>query len=59
MQNHFVRYEGDPDLLPIGESELVWLVRLLYQLASNLNTKYGDKIERLYLEDSVPGEMAR
>jgi len=53
------RYEGDPDLLPVGESELVWLVRGLYKLSSWVNTKYGERIQEVYQEDSIPGEMAR
>ena len=45
--------------MPVGESELVWMVRGLYQLSTWINNKYGEKIQKVYQDDSVPGEMAR
>jgi hypothetical protein len=35
------RYEGDPDLKPITHSEIVWVVRMLYDLSRYFNSRYG------------------
>lgn len=54
-----VRYEGDPDLKPITHSELVWLVRMLYDLSQWFNTRYSRQMSELYEQEGVLGESAR
>ena len=54
-----IKYEGDPDTRPITSREVVWIVRGLHQLSTSLNSHYGLRIQSLYSEDSVKGQMAR
>ena len=54
-----IKYEGDPDTRPITSREVVWIVRGLHQLSASLNGHYGLRVQSLYSEDSVRGQMAR
>ena len=54
-----IKYGGDPDTRPITSREVVWIVRGLHQLSACLNGHYGLRVQSLYSEDSVRGQMAR
>lgn len=53
MRRKDLKYEGDPDLRPIGSAELTLLVRWLYTFALFLNTKVSAHLivqQDLFLE---------
>ena len=52
-------YQGDPDMRPIGGSEVAWLVRLLHRAATGLNTRHGDRLEEVWRSGGVAGQLAR
>lgn len=54
-----IKYEGDPDLLPIMSTENAFLVRLLYHLALSINIQFGHVFQRLYYEPSFKGRLVR
>merc|ERR1719474_943836 len=54
-----VRYAGDPDLIPISQSEVGWLVRLMHQFCTHVNLKFGPALQSIYTEEGVVGELAR
>lgn len=54
-----VRYEGDPDLSPITHGEVVWLVRLLYQISLWLNKHYDEQLQLAWRRPGVLGRITR
>lgn len=54
-----LKFEGDPDLRPIGFGEFALLVRWLYSLATFLNTKYASRLLTGYHSTGVIGVLWR
>ncbi|KAL1494759.1 hypothetical protein ABEB36_010305 [Hypothenemus hampei] len=54
-----IKYDGDPDLLPIRGDESTFLVRILYQLATKLNENFGSTFYQLYHNRNYSGRLAR
>lgn len=54
-----IRYEGDPDLLPISQVEVQWLVRLLHRCSVWLNARAGERLGEVYHEAGLQGELGR
>ncbi|KAF7277955.1 hypothetical protein GWI33_009070 [Rhynchophorus ferrugineus] len=54
-----IKYDGDPDLLPIRSDECAFLVRMLYQLALYINENFGDKFYYFYHNPSFWGRLCR
>ncbi|KAK8396021.1 hypothetical protein O3P69_005241 [Scylla paramamosain] len=59
LRRRDLKYEGDPDLRPIGSMEVAFLVRWLYALCLILNTKYRDKMMTSYHRQDLVGWLAR
>lgn len=56
---HEIKYQGDPDLHPVRSYESTFLVRLLYQAATWVNSTYAFEIRELYARDNLVGGIAR
>lgn len=54
-----IKYEGDPDLMPIMSTENTFLVRVLYQLALKINEQFGLHFSRLYSLPTFKGRLTR
>ncbi|CAH0555499.1 unnamed protein product [Brassicogethes aeneus] len=54
-----IKYDGDPDLLPIRSDENTFLVRTLYQLALKINQQYGSLLYRMYHTHTFSGRLTR
>ncbi|XP_050310724.1 sphingomyelin phosphodiesterase 4 [Anthonomus grandis grandis] len=54
-----IKYDGDPDLLPIRSDECTFLVRALYQFAQKVNENFGQTFYQLYHNPNYPGRLAR
>ncbi|XP_045108439.1 sphingomyelin phosphodiesterase 4-like isoform X2 [Portunus trituberculatus] len=59
LRRRDLKYEGDPDLRPIGSMEVAFLVRWLYALCLILNSKHGDKMMTVYHRQDLIGWVAR
>lgn len=54
-----LKYDGDPDLLPIRTDECAFLVRSLYQFASKINENFGQTFYQLYHSPTFGGRLSR
>lgn len=54
-----IKYEGDPDLIPIRSDENKFLVRTLYQISLQINENFGDRFYQLYHSPSYWGRFWR
>ncbi|XP_060529009.1 sphingomyelin phosphodiesterase 4 isoform X2 [Cylas formicarius] len=54
-----IKYEGDPDLLPIRSDECAFLVRTLYQVSLKINENFGTYFNQLYRRPTYCGRFSR
>ncbi|CAL4233377.1 unnamed protein product, partial [Meganyctiphanes norvegica] len=59
MRRMDLKYEGNPDLMPICTFEIPFLVRWFYSLSQFLNKKYGTQLERLYYRENFISRLVR
>lgn len=60
QQKHYdIGYQGNPDLEPIRNYEVTFLVRTLHALSTFLNDKYGLEMASTYQGDSIRGRIFR
>jgi sphingomyelin phosphodiesterase 4 len=54
-----ISYTGDPQLLPIMESEVKFLVRFLYQVSNKLNEMFENELGAVWNNNGFAGRLAR
>jgi sphingomyelin phosphodiesterase 4 len=54
-----ISYTGDPELLPIMDHEIKWLVRFLYQVSCKLNDVFHNEINLLWNQDGFYGKFIK
>lgn len=54
-----IEYQGDPELQPIRSYENAFLVRVLYQLSSLINSRFGDHMAALCSRTDFLGRVGR
>ncbi|XP_051536494.1 sphingomyelin phosphodiesterase 4-like isoform X2 [Myxocyprinus asiaticus] len=54
-----IEYQGDPELQPIRSYENAFLVRLLFQISSFINARFGDHMEALCSRKDFLGSVGR
>jgi hypothetical protein len=54
-----INYTGDPELLPIMDGEIKFLVRLFYQISSKLNDLFENELQSIWNRDDIYGKFAR
>ncbi|XP_062409851.1 sphingomyelin phosphodiesterase 4 isoform X2 [Sardina pilchardus] len=54
-----IEYHGDPELQPIRSYENAFLVRVLYQMSSFINNRFGDHMAALCSRPDFLGRMGR
>ncbi|XP_022249467.1 sphingomyelin phosphodiesterase 4-like isoform X2 [Limulus polyphemus] len=52
-------YQENPDLQPIRNYEITFLVRLLHQISTAVNKNYGNKFNDFYYRETFLGQLAR
>uniref|UniRef100_A0A671R647 Sphingomyelin phosphodiesterase 4 n=1 Tax=Sinocyclocheilus anshuiensis TaxID=1608454 RepID=A0A671R647_9TELE len=54
-----IEYQGDPELQPIRSYENAFLVRLMFQISSFINARFGDHMEALCSRQDLLGSTGR
>uniref|UniRef100_A0A8C1IIR6 Sphingomyelin phosphodiesterase 4-like n=1 Tax=Cyprinus carpio TaxID=7962 RepID=A0A8C1IIR6_CYPCA len=54
-----IEYQGDPELQPIRSYESAFLVRLMFQISSFINARFGDHMETLCARQDLLGSIGR
>uniref|UniRef100_A0A673JMN6 Sphingomyelin phosphodiesterase 4-like n=1 Tax=Sinocyclocheilus rhinocerous TaxID=307959 RepID=A0A673JMN6_9TELE len=54
-----IEYQGDPELQPIRSYENAFLVRLMFQISSFINARFGDHMEALCSRQDLLGSIGR
>ncbi|XP_063065881.1 sphingomyelin phosphodiesterase 4 isoform X2 [Engraulis encrasicolus] len=54
-----IEYQGDPELQPIRSYENAFLVRVLYQVSSFVNNRFGNHMEALCSRPDVLGRIGK
>ncbi|XP_077089026.1 sphingomyelin phosphodiesterase 4 isoform X2 [Siphateles boraxobius] len=54
-----IEYQGDPELQPIRSYENAFLVRLLFQISTFINARFGDHMEGLCSRQDLLGRLGR
>ncbi|XP_059397621.1 sphingomyelin phosphodiesterase 4-like isoform X2 [Carassius carassius] len=54
-----IEYQGDPELQPIRSYENAFLVRLMFQISSFINARFGDRMEMLCSRQDLLGSIGR
>ncbi|XP_026090604.1 sphingomyelin phosphodiesterase 4-like isoform X2 [Carassius auratus] len=54
-----IEYQGDPELQPIRSYENAFLVRLMFQISSFINARFGDHMETLCSRQDLLGSIGR
>ncbi|KAL1253107.1 hypothetical protein QQF64_017800 [Cirrhinus molitorella] len=54
-----IEYQGDPELQPIRSYESAFLVRLMFQISSFINARFGDHMEALCSRPDLLGSIGR
>uniref|UniRef100_A0A8C2APF3 Sphingomyelin phosphodiesterase 4 n=1 Tax=Cyprinus carpio TaxID=7962 RepID=A0A8C2APF3_CYPCA len=54
-----IEYHGDPELQPIRSYENAFLVRLMFQISSFINARFGDHMEALCSRQDLLGSIGR
>ncbi|XP_012672195.2 sphingomyelin phosphodiesterase 4 isoform X2 [Clupea harengus] len=54
-----IEYQGDPELQPIRSYENAFLVRLLYQMSSFINSRFGNRMAALCSRTDFLGSVGR
>uniref|UniRef100_A0A672NV32 Sphingomyelin phosphodiesterase 4 n=1 Tax=Sinocyclocheilus grahami TaxID=75366 RepID=A0A672NV32_SINGR len=54
-----IEYQGDPELQPIRSYENAFLVRLMFQISSFINARFGDHMEVLCSRQDLLGSIGR
>ncbi|XP_052393309.1 sphingomyelin phosphodiesterase 4 isoform X2 [Carassius gibelio] len=54
-----IEYQGDPELQPIRSYENAFLVRLMFQISSFINARFGEHMETLCSRQDLLGRIGR
>ncbi|XP_073680218.1 sphingomyelin phosphodiesterase 4 isoform X2 [Garra rufa] len=54
-----IEYQGDPELQPIRSYESAFLVRMMFQISSFINARFGDHMEALCSRPDLLGSIGR
>merc|ERR1712135_222265 len=59
VRRYDLTYRGNPDTKPICSYEVTFLVRMLHQISSNINEKFGADLEKSYNRSDFTGKVFR
>jgi len=59
VRRYDLTYRGNPDTKPICSYEVTFLVRMLHQISSNINEKFGAELEKSYNRSDFTGKVFR